>query len=749
MATRSLAGYQALFVCEGVPAGIARPTRIRATEEMSASYVVSVDLVVEAGDMKAEGLLRRPAEVAIVRAGDGVVVRRLSGLVTRVTERAKSSASPTGQRLNVTIESPLAVLRLTTDYRIFQDQTTKDIVSAVLKSCGVPESSVSWRLGSSYPKREVCTQFDESSFQFVSRILEEDGIFYFFEFGADGAKVVFTDGDSGYAKTEPTDAIVFRERTGLLSEEGILELLEVEQVRSTKVTLRDHDFKRPSLNLDASAEQKSPFHREHYHYPGRYVDPSEGKRRARLRLDALVAEATGVVGESNVFGLTPGHTFTLSDAPRPALDKEWVVVRIEHAWDDARDGEITYSNRFHLLPKTLQFRPRTRTPRPFVPGPQLAVVTGPKGEEIHCDEFGRVRVQYMWDRYGKADEKSSCWVRVSQMHTSGSVAIPRIGWEVAVEFEDGDPDKPIVVGRLYNGAFLPPSALPAAKKHSSLKSFSSPGGQGHNEFTMDDGAGGEIIRVHAQKDMNINVGNNKDEKVTTSQTIGVKVDQKMQVGANQTVDIGAKHDVNVGAAQKWSVGAARTKTVSGDEKLIVSGSRSQSIGAAEIITTPKTETTSTSGNYSETIGGLCLEAAAMGVSYATAGAAAHTVGGVRIEAAALTKSDITIGAKATTVGGAIVSAAGVDCTFGVKGAKSITVGGAWLGNAGGDATLSAKTDLSITVGGAVAMNASKIVLKVGGSSVSISGGSVVIDSSEIKLTASGPAAELAPMVGSK
>lgn len=747
MAIDSTARHEAVFQAEGVDPAIARVRGFSASEGLSRSYVIDVSVEILGIDLEPKDWLLRQAALVIAQASDGEVLRRYSGYVTKVGERATRRADR--QRVSVTLESPLALLRLTHDYRIFQEQTTQDIAGALLAEVGIDAGKIDWRLSGSYPKREVCTQFGETSFAFLSRILEEDGIFFFFELEDGGPRLVFGDSSGAFAATTPSDTIPFMADTGLVSHEAIGRISEVERVRPAKVTLRDHDFKRPKLDLEAMAEATAPLGREHYDYPGRYVEPSEGKRRAGLRLEAMTADATGATGSSTASSLTPGHTFTLSGAIDPALDQEWVVRDLESTWEDVAGGSSVLKNRFHLLPKSVPFRPAVRTPRAIVPGPQVAKVTGPPGEDIHCDEFGRIKVLFPWDRRNGNDDKSSCWVRVTQLHTSGSVAIPRIGWEVLVDFEDGDPDKPIVLGRVYNGRYGPPYPLPGGKTISSLQSLSSPGGGGQNEIRMDDGGGAESVHMRAQKDMNLVTANNKTQKVTSSESLNVGANHALDVGAAQKVTIGASSQIDVGAAQTWAVGASRTKTISAAEKISVKGSRSLTIGGSHTTMTPMSVSTGTKGSLSETVGGSCIEAAALGVSMACAGAVSINVGAAKIEAVASGKTDLTIGARASTVGGAFISCSGADVGFAVGGAKATTVGGLWGAAAGGDVEFSSGASLNITVGGAVAFNAAKIVFKVGGSNVTIASGGVVITTSEIKLTATGPQPELAPLVEDK
>jgi type VI secretion system secreted protein VgrG len=745
MPIERVAAYDVVFMTDGLEAGILQPRRISAVEGMSRAMQVVVDMVMPAGDLNVPAMLRKGAEVVFYSRDTKSVVRRFAGIVTSVRERARGIHG--GQEVTVTFESPMAILERSTDFAINLDKSTKDIVSALLVAAGI--SKVDWKLSSPPPKREICTQYGERTSDFVARLLEEDGIFWYVDQKDDGPTIVFGDASSSYGATIPS-SIRFMEETGMVADDAITSIVERASLRPGKVTLRDHDFKNPPLDssLEVNASKTSPFDREHYEYPGRYVTPGEGSRRAKIRLDAFDADATTLEVVGHVPGVAAGHVFSLTDTPGSAFDGDWVAVRVAQSWEQSETEASVFETRATLIPKTQVFRPLALTPKPRAL-PCTALVRCPSGEEIHCDEFGRIRLSFIWDRYGAPDEKTSGWARVGQMHTSGSVVIPRSGWEVLVDFEDGDPDKPIVLGRLYNAKDPPAQPLPQAKTTSMLRSFSTPGGGGHNEISMHDGGGKEQIALHAQKDMNLVVANNKDQKITTNATFGVVADEQLTVGANQTVKVGAKDAINVGGAQTWSVGAVRSKTVSGDEGYDVKGSRSVTIGAVHMTSTPKSDSLSTSGSLSETVGGVYLATAALGSSIATAGSCSILVGGAKIEAVAAGKGDTTLGARASTIGGALLNLSGKDVSVAASAVKATTVGGAWTTSAAGKAEISSKAALTINVGGALSMNGTTVILKVGGSSITVAGGAVVVSSENIKLTASGPNAEAAPMVGSK
>ncbi len=729
-----------------IPAGVLEPVAIRVHEELSRPYCIEVALRCDVGRARADALLREPAEIVIYSEYTGKVVRRFGGTVHRATETLRRSA--TTQRIELEIVPALTWLQYSRDSRIFQNLTTQGIVKEVFKQRGINESNVEWRLDESYKPRETCTQLDETCLDFVSRLLEEDGIFYFHEHAEDGTKLILADSAGKYS-THPAGSLRYKPESGQLSEEAISEVSLVDALRPARVELRDHDFKKPALQPKATDHEASPFDRELYEYPARFVDDATGKRFARARIGEERTAVEGLRGKAHAFSMAPGFSFELEDAPHKDAAGNWVPTRVEHHWGIAERGGVRYETTFTAINATLTYRPRRVTPQARARGPHLAIVAGPKGEEIHCDEFGRVKVQFLWDRYGKQDDKSSGWIRVSQMQSSGSAAIPRIGWEVLVEFEDGDPEKPIIVGRLYNGTQMPPVSLPAGKTITNMQSFSSPGAAGHNEIRINDGAGGELISVHAQKDMNVVVANNRKAHVTNNSTVAVGANQTLSVGAMRTEQVGANDETIVDGDQTWKVGAIRTETVTGTEHVDIKGTRTVTIGATHTVMTPKAISISTSGNLSETVGGACLEVAGMSVSTAVAGSYSATVGGAKIEAVAAGRTEMTVGARTVTVGGAFINAAGGDIGFNSKGSKSINVGGVYMASGGQNAELSAATDLEIQIGAALAVNGATIVLKVGGSSVTLSAGSAVLKSKEITLNASGPNAELAPMVGSK
>ena len=519
-------------------------------------------------------LLGLPARVAFGRDAADHEMAGVVMSVSMVTSPDDDAREHLLYRIQIT--SYLGLLAQQVDCRIFQDEDVKEIVSDVLRDHGIDDEMVSWRLTATYPKREYCVQYNESALAFISRLLEEEGIFFFSEVGESGELIVLED-DSTLADPIDGEATIrYRHGAGLdASDDAISCVTQRLRTATGKVTLRDYDFKRPELDLTAAAAASQDADLEVYDYPGRYTEPKEGTRLAEVRLGALQAARTTLELESACPRLVAGRWLSLVEAPND-LDGEYLITAAVH---EMKLGV----HRVHAeaIPKKVRYRTPQRTPAPVIDGPQTAVIVAPAGspnEEIHTDEHGRVKVQFHWDRYGKMDDKASCWIRVSQPQTSGSMILPRVGWEVIVEFLEGNPDRPIVTGRVFNGKFMPPYALPEGKSRTALATASSPGGKGRNEIRMEDKAGGEEVKIASQKDTTLATGNNKTTTVAANGTKSVKVDSTITVGADQTIKVTNGYLNTVGAAQTTSVGGNRTVGVNAVYGLTSGGASATSVG---------------------------------------------------------------------------------------------------------------------------------------------------------------------------
>jgi type VI secretion system secreted protein VgrG len=413
-------------------------------------------------------------------------------------------------------------LRHTSNCKIFKDQSVPDIVKAVFDDRGYTDYKL--KLTQSYPKIEYCVQYRETDFDFVSRLMEEYGIYYFFEHTEEKHTLVLADAPSCHTPLSGLDKVVFLPRgsSDQRDRAHFVSWTSERNFRSGKFTLNDYDYLKPSASLKADAqgsEHYSSAKLERYDYPGRYIDRGLGERLARIRLEAEQAFDHRREAHGDAVGLTPGGRFKLEQHPTGAENAEHLVLRAEHHFEaeqyrsgsDGGAGE-SYSGRYVFLKSDQPYRALQETPKPRIHGPQTAKVVGKSGEEIDVDEHGRITVQFHWDR----DKKPSRRVRVAQNWAGkswGQQIIPRIGHEVVVEFLDGDPDFPLVVGSVYNGENDLPYDLPANKTKSGLKSDSSKGGRGYNELALEDKKGSEKVNLRAEKDLDVLVRNKEEREI--------------------------------------------------------------------------------------------------------------------------------------------------------------------------------------------------------------------------------------------
>ena len=426
--------------------------------------------------------------------------RYVHGVVNRFSQTGTiEAASRTRFFLySATVVPSLSLLSLEQDCRIFQNQSVPEIVKTVLQEGDVPADSISFRLRGNYEPREYCVQYRETDLNFISRLLEEEGIFYLFEHAEDGHTLIFGDSVVNYAPIPGNPRLIFNPADGLaVDKEFVSRFVLSRRVSTGATTLRDYNFQRPSLDLTCDDQAQCEWKPEIYDYPGTYEKVERGKALAKVRLQEATVFRDTATGKSSCPRLTPGFWFSLEKHDLDSLNRDYLVVEsfqfgaqpqvIEERFSGT--SGLEYDNQFFCIPAEVDFRPERTTPRPVVDGVQTAIVVGPPGEEIYTDKHGRIKVQFHWDREGKRDEKSSCWIRVGQLWAGagwGAMFIPRIGQEVIVDFLEGDPDKPIVTGRVYHETNTPPYPLPDQKNKSGIKSDSTLGGGGSNELCFDD-----------------------------------------------------------------------------------------------------------------------------------------------------------------------------------------------------------------------------------------------------------------------
>ena len=449
----------------------------------------------------------------------------------------------------------LWLLDKTKNCRIFQNQTVPQIVEKVFKDRGLMDFRL--QLGT-YEKREYCVQYRESDLDFVSRLLEHEGIYYFFEFDENKHTLVLTDGTTPHEPRPTYESIdwgpAFDTETRQETLGGrVIDWRPRQELRAENYALRDYDFIKPTTKLEGRKTGRETVRQgtfEKYDYPGGFAEAAGGTKYATVRMQEEQTPLELVHGEAQSHGLAPGYLFTLEEHKHAPQNTKYLTTRAEYDFAVApyeATNELvprSWSCKFTALKSATQFRPARSTPRPVIAGLQTAKVVGPSTDEIYTDQYGRIKVQFHWDREGKLDEKSSCWIRVAQMWAGpswGSQHIPRIGHEVVVSFLEGDPDQPLITGSVYNGLNKPPFALPAEKGVSGVKSRSTQnGGKGYNELSFDDTTGKELVNFHAQKDLKTVVENSEDATVKNKRFTKIGGDDTEVVIGTQNVDTGSQ-----------------------------------------------------------------------------------------------------------------------------------------------------------------------------------------------------------------
>ncbi len=562
--------------------------RMTVNEELGRLFRIDLTLVSEHADLNLEDLI---AQNVTIRVEPQQGAQRLfNGYISSF-----SQVGMTGQlhAYQATVQPWLWFLTRNADCRIFQNQTVPDIVKHVFRDRGFTDFEES--LSGSYRPWEYCVQYRETDFCFVSRLLEQEGIYYYFKHQSGKHTLVLSDSVSAHARSAGYEQIPYfpPEQHLLRERDHIYDWRISHALQSGAYALNDYDFERPKASLKTRSVVRRPHPQadfEIYDAPGEYLQSADGETYARTRIEELQAQYQRLQGEGNALGLAVGNLFELSDYPREDQNREYLLIAANYALESSayetlptgETGEL-FKCSFTCIPSDRQYRPPRTTPKPIVQGPQTAVVTGKAGEEIWTDQHGRVKVQFHWDRYGKNDENSSCWMRVSQVHAGkgfGGIDIPRIGEEVIISCLEGDPDRPLITGRVYNGDNKPPNGLPAAAMVSGLKSNSTPGGGGYNELTMDDTKGKEKIIIHAQYDMNTTVEHDQTSTINNNRSTTVVVDDTLNVNANRTVHVKGKLTETVDAGQEVTVTSGYKETISGGATRDITGDSTTTVSAA-------------------------------------------------------------------------------------------------------------------------------------------------------------------------
>ncbi len=620
MAVESVSNYEnrAIRITGDAAFDNLRLKSARVVEGLSRMTEITADLLAKDRSIDLKGLVGKQMNIEV--DGPDGSPRKFCGLCV-----SAEYLGPLGSYglVQVEIRPRFWFLTLSSDNRVFQEKTTYEIIQEILRDRGI--SDLKSRLSGSYAKREFCLQYRETDYAFLCRLMEEEGIYFYFDHSTGREALVLADSVSGHDPFA-SDAIDYfpAEEKFRRANDHIFEWTNATRSTTGKVTLWDYDFEAParpvtSVKAMPGADQPAKSF-EHFRFPGRYRDKSPGddtpvneamaqqvEKSARVRMEAEAIRFRTFRGACNVRLLKTGQTFKMKGNPR-AGSMEFLMtgatthVRVEH--DDLPEtvpGMLSSALEFEgnpdesflafieAVPKSEQYRAPFLTPWPEMNGIQTAVVVGPSGEEIHTDKFGRVRIQFIWDRLGKADQASSVWVRTIMPWTGsqwGMIAIPRVGQEVVVQFEEGNPDRPVIVGMLYNAATMPPYGLPANKTQSGIKTNSSKGGGGFNELVFEDLKGKEFVRLQSEKDFTQIVKNNATVTIGTDKKDPGDLTTTIHHNMTETVKTGDhKFTVETGS-QTIAIKTDKTETIEGKSDLTVTGN---------------VTTTVTTGHVSETV----------------------------------------------------------------------------------------------------------------------------------------------------
>ncbi|MES2259275.1 MAG: type VI secretion system tip protein TssI/VgrG [Pseudomonadota bacterium] len=606
--------------------------RMSASEQLGRLSEYRVQLLSSKHDLKIADVLGQPMTVHVdLPSGE---VRHFNGVVTRF---ASTGWSEGFSHYEATVHPWLWLLTRSSNCRIFQDMSVVDIVKKVCANAaygGLVDLVVS-QLSGTYDPMTYCVQYRETDFNFVCRLLENAGIYFYFTHDETKHSMVLADSYTAHAPIPGYESVTFSGEEGrrILDQEAVYGWAAGGEIQSSSYALNDFDFEKVSSSTGGGLKVKSTIAAafaqsafEMYDYPGLYTVAATGTNLARGRMESLHGQCEEIIADTNARGLFPGGLFTLAEHPRDDQNREFLVTQAHYTvvgdkfGSGGDDHPFDFQCAFHAVGKEHSYRPLRIMHKPVVQGPQTAMVVGKSGEEIWTDKYGRIKVQFHWDRDGKEDEASSCWVRVQQTWAGkgwGSMFIPRIGMEVVVSFLEGDPDQPLVTGCVYNGDSMPPYALPAEQTKSTIMSNTSKGGGGYNEIRFEDKKDSEEIYVQAEKDFNRVVKNNDTLKVgfekkdKGDQTIQIKNDRSLDVGNDHkehvvndhTVTIDHDQSVTVTNDQTIKVDHDQTETVANDQTVTVNNNQTVKIAVDQKLNVGGDQTTAVTGTQKLTVTG--------------------------------------------------------------------------------------------------------------------------------------------------
>ncbi len=535
-------------------------------EGISRLFTYELELLSEKSQINFKDIVGQSVTISIILADD--TQRFINGYVSRFSQSGSDSRHT---HYHMQVVPRVWFLTRNADCRIFQNKTVPDIIKQVLQDRGLTTKDFRQSLTATYDPLDYCVQYRETDFNFITRLMEQYGIFYFFEHKQGQHTMVMADSTSIYQSCQGQPKVVYGATSGAkLTDDAIVGWTYGQQFRSGKYAHTDYNFETPATSLlsqeKSVVEVANNANFEIFDYPGEYTKKKHGDNLAKIRMEEEESTCFVGTGSSCCRAFASGYKFELQEHYRKDLNKAYVLTELSHEatvggsysmqQEDAESA--SYSNTFTCIPADSPFRPARTTPKPIVQGPQTAIVVGPSGEEIYVDKYGRVKVQFHWDRKGKKDDNSSCWIRVSQGWAGsgyGGMAIPRIGQEVIVSFLEGDPDQPIITGRVYNDTQKVPYSLPDHSTVSTLMSRSSKSGgsSNFNEIRFEDKKGSEQVFINAEKDLDLRVEADAREAVGNERHLYIKKDQLEQVDGDKHITIKGDHAESIGKSMSLQV----------------------------------------------------------------------------------------------------------------------------------------------------------------------------------------------------
>ena len=635
---------------------------IKGSEAISELFEYDLQLFSPDSSLNAKKIIGKSC-TAVIKQNDGSS-REINGIVSRFYQAGRN------KRLCIygaTLRPSLWLLTLSKDCCIFQNKSIPEIIESILKNHNIRNYEKS--LKGVYKKIDYIVQYNETAFEFISRLMEEYGIFYFFKHANKLDKIVIADDSNAHTTCPGIGKGSIRYVPGNEREWSdskiISECIFNDRVTTGQVALDDYNFETPTLDLKVSVKG-NPSKNVQYEYPARFQKTADGKKLARIRMEELELHCRNAEGQSPCHAFVSGHKFKLVNFYRKDFNDDYVITRVSHF-----ASREEYSNTFEAIPSEVPFRPQRITRKPVIPGAQTALVVGPKGKETWTDKYGRVKVQFHWDKIGKKDDKSSCWIRVSQGWAGkkwGAFFLPRIGMEVVVEFLDGDPDRPLVTGAVYNGKQSLPYPLPAKDTVSTIKTNTSEGGKGFNEIRMEDKKGKEEIFIQAEKDMKSRIKNDRtiivdkgDENHTITKGKRTLVVEK----GNEDHSVGGTRKLEIKKSEQHINKDKFTHTVDGNYTLTVKGNLKIDVKGTISVTSGKSATyKSKTGTTIQAGTGLTTKAGTSHTSKAGTGmkldakTSLSGKGGISTKIEGGTKTDIKSGAMLNIKAGATLKTEG-------------------------------------------------------------------------------------------